>query len=132
MDKEYYMAVDATNREKIAEAINLLHGYVLAEKTKRSDPKSGQPMDEIADMMDSIANPLSQLQQAFSVNNFKVRDLNQVVKKARTDMANDIVKAIRENQNELSLINELHKTLEKYEIIGRDKQQDINSQEIPF
>jgi len=132
MDKEYYMAVDATNREKIAEAINLLHGYVLAEKTKRSDPKSGQPMDEIADMMDSIANPLSQLQQAFSVNNFKVRDLNQVVKKARTDMANDIVKAIRENQNELSLINELHKTLEKYEIIGRDKQQDINSEEIPF
>jgi len=121
------MAVDATRRENIAEAINLLHGYVLSEIQNRSDPDSGQPMDKVADMMVSISDPLRQLQEAFSVNNYKIRDLNKAVAKARQDMANDIVKAIRDSNSELNLISELHKALEKYEIIGRERDQDYNT-----
>ena len=66
------------------------------------------------------------------MNNFKVRDLNAVVTKARQDMVNDIVKAISGNKNELSLISELHKSLEKYEIIGRDKDRNWDNTEHPF
>jgi hypothetical protein len=132
-EKEYFLSVPKEEHIQILEAVMALYGYICAQANSGTDPQTGQACNQIIELFQNTHKPLYKLQRALSPSNFKFRDLDKVVMATRRSLSNDIINTILKNKDPELLPVEMMLALEKYEIIGRTKNQDFNEEdELPF
>lgn len=132
-EKEYFLAVNKKDHIEILEALSKLHGYVTAEADRQTDPQTGQPHTQTAELFQSVTRPLAKLQNALSPGTINFRDIDKVVAATRSELVKVIVNTIVNNKVPDLLPVALMQAIDKFEIIGRDSKAEFGEDDdLPF
>jgi len=123
-NKQYFLITNRKAIERMFSSIAAAQAYFFAKTQSLNDPFETKNYRE-------LYNGVSELSDQLNPFNRKIIDAEGTYEQTKKDLVEDILNVLRHSEPENLLISLMSK-IEKYEIIGKEKQFKDDEDNLPF